>query len=128
MGTRNLLSDAEAYALRHGLELCGRLGDGTQGKCVGGPWQGEPDTLGAQNSVLGEGLPDRRGTAYLRLQEHGITDLEGFHVPEMIRWDDEFLVIEMTIVTRPFVLDFAQAYLDFPPDFSPEVWEETHRR
>jgi hypothetical protein len=27
----------------------------------------------------------------------------------------------MTIVTRPFVLDFAGAYLDEPPDFSEEV-------
>jgi hypothetical protein len=35
-------------------------------------------------------------------------------------------VIEIEIVQRPFVLDFAGAYLDFAPDFSEEVmadWE-----
>jgi hypothetical protein len=64
---------------------------------------------------------------YFRLPDHGISELEGFHVPILLRADDEFLAIEMTMVTRPFVLDFAQAYLDFPPDFSPKVWEDTHR-
>jgi hypothetical protein len=48
----------------------------------------------------------------------------GFHVPQLIRYDDELRVIEMTIVTPPFVLDFAGAQLDFPPDFPEEVWEE----
>ena len=42
----------------------------------------------------------------------------------LIRTDDELLVIEMTIVTRPFVLDFAGAYLDSAPDFSEEVWAD----
>ncbi len=45
-----------------------------------------------------------------------------FHVPQLIRFDDELRVIEMTIVTRPFLLDFAGAYLDFPPQFSEEIW------
>lgn len=125
MGTRDLLFEAEAYALRHGLELCGRLGDGTQGRvwAVRGKGNLIPWALKIQSSVK-----DFRQecACYLRLQEHGIAEMEGFHVPEIIRWDDDFLVIEMTIVTRPFVLDFAQAYLDFPPEFSPEVWEDTH--
>ena len=30
----------------------------------------------------------------------------------------------MTIVTRPFVLDFAGAWLDVPPEFSDEIWDE----
>ena len=32
-----------------------------------------------------------------------------------------FWVIEMEVVTRPFVLDFAGAYLDTPPDYPDEV-------
>ena len=36
------------------------------------------------------------------------------------------MVIEMTIVTPPFLLDFAGAYLDWPPDFSPEVMDQWH--
>jgi len=33
-------------------------------------------------------------------------------------------VIELEIVERPFVLDFAKATIDAPPDFSPEVMQE----
>jgi len=33
-------------------------------------------------------------------------------------------VIEMSIVTRPFLLDFAGAWLDAPPDFPDETWVE----
>jgi hypothetical protein len=58
------------------------------------------------------------------LQQAAITEVRGFHVPELIRWDDTLRIIEMTIVTPPFVLDFAGARLDIPPDFSEEVWAE----
>jgi hypothetical protein len=36
----------------------------------------------------------------------------------------------MTVVARPFILDFAGAYLDVKPSFSIEIWEEweTKRR
>ena len=42
----------------------------------------------------------------------------------MLRCNDDFLALEMTIVMPPFVLDFAGAYLDFPPEFSDEIWAE----
>lgn len=47
----------------------------------------------------------------------------GFNVPRLLRADDELFVIEMTIVSPPFVLDFAGAYLDTPPVFPAEVLE-----
>ena len=34
------------------------------------------------------------------------------------------ILSEMTIVQKPFVLDFAAAYLDVRPDFPEEVWAE----
>ena len=61
---------------------------------------------------------------YLRLTEAGVEEIRGFAVPKLIRSDDELQVIEMTIVTRPFVLDFAGAYLDHEPQFSDEIWSE----
>ena len=36
----------------------------------------------------------------------------------MLCYDDHLLIIEMTIVRRPFVLDFGGAFLDKAPDFS----------
>lgn len=58
-----------------------------------------------------------------RLREARVSEILGFQVPQPIRFDDPLRVIEMTIVTRPFLLDFAGAYLDFLPEFSEEIWE-----
>lgn len=54
----------------------------------------------------------------------GVTEILDFNVPQFIRADDDLRVIEMTTVTRPFVLDFARAYLDRRPDFPAEIWAE----
>ena len=53
-----------------------------------------------------------------------VTTVRGFNVPELIAFDDELLVLEMTIVRRPFVLDFASAYLDSDkrPEFPDDTW------
>jgi hypothetical protein len=48
----------------------------------------------------------------------------GFNVPQLIRHDDSLRVLEMTIVERPFVLDFAGAYLDTRPEFPADVWAD----
>ena len=63
-------------------------------------------------------------------QEQGVVKIRNFEVPQLIDFDDDLWVIEMTIVIRPFVLDFAGAYLDRAPDFSEEVmadWYEQKR-
>lgn len=61
---------------------------------------------------------------YQRLGQHEVQEILGHRVPALLDWSDEQWVIEMTIVKPPFLLDFASAYLDDPPDFSPEVIEE----
>ena len=77
--------------------------------------------LKAHNSV--EPYLRERGV-YKSLKAAGISEIIGFNVPQLIRFDDELRLIEMSIVARPFVLDFAGAWLDIPPDFSDEVWAE----
>jgi hypothetical protein len=44
-----------------------------------------------------------------------IVDVAGFAVPQLIHHDDRLWVVEMGIVSPPFVLDFAGAYLDLRP-------------
>ena len=66
----------------------------------------------------------RERAIYERLRQTGVTEVLGFNVPQFIHADDGLLVLEMSIVTRPFVLDFAGAYLDAPPDFPDELWAE----
>ena len=63
----------------------------------------------------------RERNVYLRLKENAVMHIRGAAVPQLLDYDDDLWVIEMTIVKRPFVLDFAGAYLDFPPDYSEEV-------
>ena len=53
-----------------------------------------------------------------------MSEIRGCHAPELLRCDDERWVLEMTVVTRPYVLDFAGAYLDKPPDYPDEALTE----
>jgi hypothetical protein len=45
-------------------------------------------------------------------------------VPQLLGSADDLRVIEITIVQRPFVLDFAGARLDRRPEFTPEIWSD----
>ena len=66
----------------------------------------------------------RELAVYRRLMDAQISEILGFNVPRLLDFDAELLVLEMTIVTRPFVLDFAGAYLDSPPVFTDEIWAD----
>jgi hypothetical protein len=66
---------------------------------------------------------------YQVLEAKGIYTIAGHGVPELVDADEELRVIEMTIVDRPFLLDFAGARLpDEVPDFEPHVIEEYTER
>lgn len=117
------IQNAAAFAARHQLQLAERLGFGIHGiifvaenKIQGGK------TAAKAHRESGPYLRER--AVYERLKEAGVTEVLGFNVPQFIRADDDLRVIEMSIVTRPFVLDFAGAYLDAPPDFPEEMWVE----
>ncbi len=60
----------------------------------------------------------RERDCYRHLKSLAISNIEGFAIPRLIDSDDELLVVEMDIVSPPFLLDFAKAYLEGPPDFS----------
>ena len=53
--------------------------------------------------------------------------IRGFSVPQLIDFNEDLQIIEMTIVRKPFLLDFAKSYLDTEPDFSNDRWEEWER-
>ena len=115
------MQNAQAYAARHRLLLAERLGFGIHGIIH----VAENKSRGGKTAVKAHREREpylRERDAYERLQAAGVTDILGFNVPQLIRADDELHIIEMTIVTRPFVLDFAGAYLDQPPKFAEEIW------
>ena len=66
----------------------------------------------------------RERNCYLRLKEFNIHEVLGHNVPQLVNSDEDLLILEMTSVQPPFLLDFASAYLDWPPDFPPEVLED----
>jgi hypothetical protein len=118
---------AREHAKRHSLHLGHALGFGIHGIVFAAKSQieAEPSPGGRAIKVHEhEAAYLRERDVYHRLHEQGVLDVRGCEVPRMLRWDDALLVIEMTIVSPPFVLDFAGAYLDRAPDFSEEVWAD----
>src|SRR5258708_5250046 len=118
-----LIQNARTYAAQHQLCLAERLGFGIHGIV----FVAENKTKAGKTAIKVHRAaePFRRERAvYERLQEAGVSEILGFNVPQLIRVNDGLLVVEMTVVARPFVLDFAGAYLDTPPDFPEETWAE----
>ena len=117
------IQNALTYAARHRLELTERLGFGIHGIIFVAGNKSEGGRTAVK--VHRETEPYlRERDAYERLKQAGVTEVLGFNVPQFIRADDDLRVIEMSIVTRPFVLDFAGAYLNAPPHFSAEIWAD----
>ena len=59
---------------------------------------------------------------YLVLRALKLRKIDGFRIPRLLAEFDELLVLELTQVVRPFVLDFAGAKLDHEvPDFNEDV-------
>ncbi len=117
------IKNAEAYAARYDLQISERLGFGIHGSVHVVEHKVKGDKS-AMKSHRAREFYLRERAAYERLMENAVTEVLGFHVPQLIRHDAELEVIEMTIVTRPFVLDFAGAYLNGPPEFSEDIWAE----
>src|SRR5258705_6741690 len=119
----SLIVNAQSYAARRQLELAERLGSGKDGTV----FVAKRKMASARVAIKAhrfEELYFREKLAYERLRKLEISSTRGFNVPEMTGFDDNVGILEMTIVKRPFVLDFAAAYLDKRPEFPPEIWAE----
>ena len=120
-----LIENALAYAARHQLQLAERLGFGIHGMIV----VVENKSKGGKTAIKAHRADEpyrRERDVYERLKQAGVTEVLGFNVPQFIQADDDLRAIEMSIVTRPFLLDFAGAYPGVPPEFPDEVrsdWE-----
>jgi hypothetical protein len=116
----------EEYARRRNLSIEKQLGSGIQGVVVS-THEGT-----ALKALIKPEFYERERNVYRRLRGLGIESVAGFNVPRLLDLHDELLVIEMQIVTPPFVVDFASAHLDSPPPYANdptvmEPWEESKR-
>jgi len=66
--------------------------------------------------------------AYERLRDHRVTSILGHAVPELIASHHIFKIVEMTIVTIPFVLDFASSIIDEKIDFESGAMDHWYRQ
>ena len=118
-----LLPNARLYAPRHQLELAETLGSGKDGIVLVAKHKTKPADVAIK--VLRFDDPYlREKQAYQRLATMAVNKVLGFNVPQLVGSDDALQVLEMTIVKRPFVLDFAGAYLDVRPEFPADVWAD----
>ena len=69
----------------------------------------------------------REAEVYRLLLARGIQTVAGHNVPRLLNVLPSLMVLEMTIVQRPFILDFAGAKLPHEvPDFGEEIMAEHH--
>jgi hypothetical protein len=78
----------------------------------------------AIKSFLREPLYQNERDVYIRIEDRNFHSAAGFAVPHLIGLDDDLWIVEMEILSPPFVVDFAGAYLDRKPPFTEEQWEE----
>lgn len=117
-------SRAAEYARRKGIEidLANPLGAGTDGAV----WKTNRTT--AVKAFERQASYELELQCYFRFHSAEIDSINGFAVPRLMGFNEELLVIEMGIVSPPFIIDFAKVRLDRPYDFSEEViadWNES---
>lgn len=129
MSSDEVWERACAYAERNQLSLEDQLGFGIHGSV----WTVQSHLQNGQAAIkvfyrqataFEQSPYQRERDVYLWLREQAVRSIRSCQVPKLLHHDDELLVIQMAIVTPPFILDFAAAYLDEPPEFSNEVWSD----
>lgn len=115
-----VLARASAFAAKHNVQLERPLGRGKDGTVYS---TSRPSAIKVHAY---SGSYQRELACYLRLREQSITEIRGHALPRLLAYDDELQVIEMGIVTAPFVLDFSDAHLDAAPEFPEEVIQQWH--
>ena len=113
----------ETYRQRFDAELLDSLGTGTQGNVFTALRPQYPFVF-AVKFHLRKVAYEREVGVYLRLRDLEVFEVCGHQIPQLLSYDDELLAIEMSTVRTPFCLDFGGAYLDKPPDYTPEVWRD----
>jgi len=106
------------YATYHQLVIERTLGHGTDGSV----WASDRNT--AVKAIERQRNYYVELECYQRFRNANVTQILGFAVPRLIDSDDDRQIIEIGLVTPPYVLDFAKSSLDRPIDFSKEQLDD----
>jgi hypothetical protein len=106
-----LLLRATRYADSRGIQLVGKdlLGYGSDGTV----WQTSRRT--AVKALHRQKNYEHELECYTRLKDAGIRKIGMFEVPRLEDFDVAELILEISIVQPPYLLDFGKVYLDQPP-------------
>jgi hypothetical protein len=99
------------YCVANAIQMQQRLGFGAQGIVFA------TDRATAIKVHGFEPAYRRERDVYVRLQENEVAEIRGLVIPRLRQFDDARQIIEMDLVSPPFILDFGAAYLDDPPEF-----------
>ena len=110
----------QSYLERHGIAVTGTLGSGKDGYV----WRTSRETALKVHGYLESYRAERN--AYIRFRDLEIEEVGGFAIPLLREFDDELFAIEMGIVAPPYIVDFASAFLDTPPDFIEDQGHTLH--
>ena len=107
----------QAYLDTHSIETDDWLGWGVEGFV----WRTNRNTALKVHRLRSDYKQER--DVYLRLRTRSLRRLAGFSIPLLLYYDDSCLAMELSIVKRPFLLDFARAELDAPfPELDDPTW------
>ena len=74
-------------------------------------------------------LFERELVVYQRLSQRGLHQLQGFRIPSLLDQDAEQWVLELSLISPPFILDFAAASLGKQPaEMESSEWLAEKRR
>jgi hypothetical protein len=110
----------QSYLERHEIAVTGTLGSGKDGYV----WRTSRETALKVHGYFESYRAERN--AYIRFRDLEIEEVAGFAVPLLREFDDELFAIEMGIVAPPYIVDFASAFLDTPPDFIEDEGHTLH--
>jgi hypothetical protein len=119
----DLTQRAQEYCQHHNLILGRTLGHGLQGMVFA---TDRKSAIKVHDQRAGY---NRERDAYLRLASHKVNQILGHIIPIYFDSDDTRLIIEMSLVVPPFILDFGGAYLDGPASYASDfekvrAWRE----
>ena len=112
---------AREFANEYEIDIVDALGSGTDGSV----WK----TSGATAIKVFDSwkIYCQERDCYDRLAHHKVREINEFNVPLRIIKDDDSMIIEISIVQPPYILDFGKCRLDHKSDFPPEVLNERRR-
>lgn len=115
-----ILRRAEFYCRAQAppIKLIEQLGFGQDGYV----WSTNRDT--ALKGFEREENYTRELKCYQRLTELKVLEINEFSVPALHHFDHSLLIVEMSIVFPPFLIDFGKSYLDEKPDYDETTMAE----